>query len=254
MTVIWVALAAFLAGAVNAVAGGGTFLAFPVLTTIGGISEKAANIACTIGLWPGSAASIVPARNDLGALPRKIIIVYALLCLAGGAVGSLLLLSTPVRDFSLAIPWLLGFATLIFATGKRISAFAQRNTAGPRSPIWIFIVGFVQFLFAVYGGYFGAGMGILTLAGLSLTGLGDMRRLNALKVVLSTMTNLSAAIVFLFGRVDWRFVAPMAVASMAGGIVGMLGAQRLPQNALRAVILVVGITLTCAYFWKVYMR
>jgi uncharacterized membrane protein YfcA len=254
MTVILVALAAFIAGAVNAIAGGGTFLAFPALTTIGGLSEKAANIACTIGLWPGAAASILPARSDLGALPRKVVLVYALLCLAGGGLGSILLLVTPVRDFSLAIPWLLGFATFIFSMGKRIAAFANRNTEGPRSPIWIFLVGSVQFLFAVYGGYFGAGMGILTLAGLSLTGLGNMRQLNALKVLLSTMTNLAAAIVFLFGPVDWRFVGPMAIASAVGGLVGMLAAQRLPQSGLRVIVLTVGVTLTIAYFWKIYLR
>jgi hypothetical protein len=254
MQVIWISLAAFLAGAANAVAGGGTFLAFPVLTAIGGLTEKAANIACTIGLWPGSAASIAPARRDLGTLPRGIVVVFALLCLAGGGVGSVLLLVTPVRDFSLAIPWLLGFATLIFAMGNRIAAFARRNSADSRSRGWIIAVAGVQFLFAVYGGYFGAGMGILTLAGLSLTGLAEMRQLNALKVLLSTMTNLSAAIVFLFGPVDWRFVAPMAVSSTIGGIVGMLGAQRLPQKTFHAVILVTGVTLTLAYFWKVYLR
>jgi uncharacterized protein len=254
MRVICVAVAAFLAGAMNAVAGGGTFLAFPVLTSIGGLTEKAANIACTIGLWPGAAGSVLPARNDLGALPRKVVTVYALLCLAGGAVGSVLLLVTPARDFSLAIPWLLAFATIVFSLGGRIAAFAKRNTEGPQSVGWIIVVGSVQFLFAVYGGYFGAGMGILTLAGLSLTGLGDMRQLNALKVLLSTMTNLSAAIVFLFGPVEWRYVAPMAACSLLGGILGMFGAQRLPQKALRGIILVVAILLTGAYFWKVYLR
>jgi hypothetical protein len=254
MKVIWVALTALLAGALNAVAGGGTFLAFPALTAIGGLTEKAANIACTIGLWPGAAGSILPARHELRALPRKVVAVYALLCLAGGAVGSLLLLATPVRDFSLAIPWLLAFATIVFSMGGRIAAFAKRNTDGPRSRGWIVVVGSVQFFFAVYGGYFGAGMGILTLAGLSLTGLGDMRRLNALKVLLATMTNLSAAVVFLFGTVEWRFVGPMAVCSCAGGILGMLGAQRLPQRSLRAIILVVAVALTLAYFWKVYLR
>jgi uncharacterized membrane protein YfcA len=254
MTVIWIALAALVAGAVNAVAGGGTFLAFPALTALGGISEKAANVACTIGLWPGSAASILPARRDLGALPRRVLIIYSLLCLAGGTLGSMLLLYTPVHDFSLAIPWLLGFATLVFAMGRRIAAFAKKNTQGPRSPIWLFIVGVAQFIVAIYGGYFGAGIGILTLAGLSLTGLGEMRRLNALKVLLSTMTNLSAAVVFLFGPVEWRFVGPMAVCSIVGGIVGMVGAQRLPQTVVRGIVLVVGITLTCVYFWKVYLR
>jgi hypothetical protein len=254
MQVIWVALVAILAGAVNAVAGGGTFLAFPVLTTVGGLTEKAANIACTIGLWPGSAASILPARKNLGVLPRNIVAIYGVLCLGGGAVGSWLLLHTSARDFSLAIPWLLGFATSIFAFREKIAAMAARNSGGKRSTAWVVGVGCVQFCVAIYGGYFGAGIGILTLAGLSFTGLGDTRELNALKVVLSTMTNFSAAIVFLFGPVEWRFVGPMAVTSIIGGILGMVGAQRLPQAALRNIILMVGITLTAAYFWKVYLR
>ena len=248
-----VALTAFIAGALNAIAGGGTFIAFPALTAIGGISEKAANVACTIGLWPGSAGSIIPARAELRQLPRKIVVIYALLCLAGGTAGSILLLATPVQDFSLAIPWLLAFATIVFSMGGRIAEFAKRNSQGSHSRGWVIVVGSVQFLFAVYGGYFGAGMGILTLAGLSLTGLGDMRRLNALKVLLATMTNLAAATVFLFGPVDWRFVGPMAGCSLVGGIVGMTWAQRLPQKMLRRIILVVATGLTCAYFWKVYL-
>lgn len=254
MRVLIVAVVAFFSGAVNAIAGGGTFLAFPALTVIGGITEKAANIACTIGLWPGSAASVVPARKDLGGLPRKIVVIYAVLCLAGGALGSILLLVTPARDFSLAIPWLLAFATIVFAMGPRIAAMANRQATGEASNLWVFVVAFVQFLFAVYGGYFGAGMGILTLAGLSLTGLGEMRELNALKVLLSTMTNLSAAIVFLFGSVNWHFVVPMAVTSTVGGVAGMLAAQRLPASALRMLILLVAIALTAAYFWKEYLK
>jgi hypothetical protein len=254
MNVIWVSITALLAGALNAIAGGGTFIAFPALTAIGGITEKAANVACTIGLWPGSAGSIIPARHELRELPRKIVVIYALICLAGGTAGSVLLLATPARDFSLAIPWLLAFATLVFSMGGRIGEFAKRNSQGTHSRRWIVVVGSVQFLFAVYGGYFGAGMGILTLAGLSLTGLGDMRRLNALKVLLATMTNLAAAVVFLFGPVDWRFVAPMAGCSLAGGILGMTCVRRLPQKMLRGIILVVATVLTFAYFWKVYLR
>jgi uncharacterized membrane protein YfcA len=254
MNVLLVSFTALIAAALNAIAGGGTFIAFPALTAIGGISEKAANVACTIGLWPGSASSIIPARHELRELPLRVVVTYALICLAGGTVGSILLLVTPARDFSLAIPWLLAFATIVFSMGGRIGEFARRNSQGAHSRGWVIVVGSVQFLFAVYGGYFGAGMGILTLAGLSLTGLGDMRRLNALKVLLATMTNLAAAVVFLLGPVDWRFVAPMAGCSLVGGIVGMTGAQRLPQKMLRRIILIVATGLTGAYFWKVYLR
>jgi uncharacterized membrane protein YfcA len=254
MKIVLVALAALLASAINAVAGGGTFLAFPALTGIAGVSEKAANIACTIGLWPGSASSIVPAWRDLKTLPARVVTIYALLCLVGGTIGSILLLCTPAVDFLLAIPWLLGFATCVFAMGPRISAVAKRNAEGPRHPGWLFFVGSMQLIVAIYGGYFGAGIGILTLAGLSLTGLGEMRQLNALKVLLSTMTNLSAAVVFLFGPVEWQYAGPMALLSTLGGVLGMLAARQLPQKVLRGIVLLIGISLTAAYFWKTYLR
>ncbi|HTW94634.1 MAG TPA: sulfite exporter TauE/SafE family protein [Tepidisphaeraceae bacterium] len=251
MPILWVTLTAFIAGAVNAVAGGGTFLAFPALTGIAGLSEKAANIGCTIGLWPGSATSVIPAAPRLLRLPRRVVISYMLVCLAGGVIGSFLLRYTPERSFRLAIPWLLGFATLVFSLGNRVARWAGRD-GQPHSTGWLVFSGCVQFVIAIYGGYFGAGIGVLTLAGLSVSGLGDIQKINALKVLLSTCTNLTAAIVFLFGPVAWRFIAPMAVASAGGGFIGMMVAQRLPQKVLRGVILAVGIGLTGYYFWNVY--
>jgi uncharacterized membrane protein YfcA len=279
---------------------------FPALTGLGGITEIAANIACTIGLWPGSASSVLPARGEIARLPRGVVIAYVAICLAGGAIGSYLLLHTSAAAFSRAIPWLLAFATGVFAMGKRIARWAGRGSAGqgnarrgasasgatepattagaidadavargaivpagivsmergagepgPVDPAghsagWTIFVGFVQFIVAIYGGYFGAGIGVLTLAGLSFTGLGDLKRINSLKVLLSTATNLSALVVFLFGPVPWRFAGPMAAASAVGGFVGMQGANRLPQPVLRGMILTIALGLTAAYFWKVY--
>ncbi len=250
--VVLVCLAAFVAAAVNAVAGGGTFLAFPALTQLGGLSEKLANIACTIGLWPGSAASVLAVWKQVKALPRGMVLAYTLVCLTGGAVGAWLLLHTAEATFHYVIPWLLLFATIVFAAGKRISRWAGRDTVANHSPGWVFVVGLVQFAIAIYGGYFGAGIGVLTLAGLSLVGFEDLKKVNVLKVLLSTATNLTAAVTFLFGPVPWRFAGPMAVASFAGGFVGMHGAQRLPQPVLRAVVLSIASLLTAVFFWKVY--
>jgi len=251
-----VCVAAFLAAGVNAVAGGGTFLMFPVLTGIAKLTEKAANVACTIGLWPGSASSVAAVWREILRLPRSIVIGYTLLCLAGGSAGAELLLHTRETTFHYAIPWLLLFATTVFAMGKRISKWAGREASHVEShghsAAWAIFVGFVQFILAVYGGYFGAGMGVLTLAGLSLVGLGDIRQINVLKVLLSTSTNLTAALIFLFGPVQWHYVAPMACASAVGGFVGMLAAQRLPQGVLRGLILAIAVSLTAGYFWKVY--
>ena len=252
-----VAAAAAVATAVNAVAGGGTFLAFPVLTGVGGLTEKAANVACTLGLWPGSAASVAAVGRSVAALPRRMTVAYCLLALLGGGLGAELLEHTSDRTFYVAIPWLLLFATVVFSLGDRVARWAGREAAGAAASAqphagWAVFVGGVQFVLSIYGGYFGAGMGVLALAGLSLVGLPDLRQVNVLKVLMSTATNLSAALVFLFGPVDWRFVGPMAVTGAAGGFAGMWVAQRLPRRVLRTVILTIATALTAAYFWKVY--
>ncbi len=263
-TLTHVALAAAataVATAVNAVAGGGTFVAFPVLTGVGGLTERAANVTCTLGVWPGSVASVVAVRRDVARLPRRMAVAYVLLALAGGGVGAELLEHTSDHAFYLAIPWLLLFATVVFAAGDRVARWAGRDArlagrgSGEAAELhsgWAAFVGVVQFVLSVYGGYFGAGMGVLTLAGLSLVGLGDLRQVNVLKVLMSTATNASAVAVFVFGPVEWRFVGPMAACGVAGGFVGMRVAQRLPRRVLRATILTVASGLTAAYFWKVY--
>ena len=252
MKLLFVALMALVAGMVNAVAGGGTFIVFPTLTGVSGLTEKAANIACTIGLWPGSASSVIAARKQAMSLSPRILSLYAVLCLAGGTLGAILLQKTSDHSFDLLIPWLLAFATLVFALGKRVAAWVRRTEAHP-STSWIAFSACVQFIIAIYGGYFGAGIGVLTLAGLSVTGLGDLHQLNALKVVLSTCTNLAAAVIFLFGPVPWHEVGVLAAASTVGGFSGMVVAQRMSQTLLRGIILTVGIGLTGFYFWKSYI-
>ncbi len=256
MPVALAAAAAAVATAVNAVAGGGTFVAFPVLTGVGGLSERAANVTCTLGVWPGSVASAVAGRRAVARLPRRLTVAYVLLALAGGGVGAELLEHTSDHAFYLAIPWLLLFATAVFAAGDRVARWAGRG-GGEAAELhggWAAFVGVVQFVLSVYGGYFGAGMGVLTLAGLSLVGLGDLRQVSVLKVLMSTATNASAVAVFLCGPVQWRFAGPMAAAGVAGGFVGMHVAQRLPRRVLRATILTIASGLTAAYFWKVYGR
>jgi uncharacterized membrane protein YfcA len=184
---------------------------------------------------------------------------YSIIGLVGGAIGAELLVHTSDRSFYLAIPWLLLLATVVFALGDRLVRWTGRAVHDVavgdhpgRHPTWIVVVGAVQLVLSVYGGYFGAGMGLLMLAGLSLVGISDVRQLNVLKVLMATAVNLSAAVVFLTGPVDWRFVAPMAVAGAAGGFAGMRIAQRLPRWLLRRVILTVAVGLTVAYFAKVY--
>jgi len=251
MKILLVALVAFVAGAINAVAGGGTFLTFPALTGIAQLSEKVANMTSTIGLWPGSAASVVAARTEFRRLPFAMVLIFGSISLIGGAIGSWLLLATTEKDFRLVIPWLLLFATIVFAFSKPIARWAGREH-GSRSSRWTAFVAFIQLVVAIYGGYFGAGIGVLMLAGLSFAGLEDIHQMNALKVLLATLINGVAAAIFLFYRIDWRIAAAMAAASILGGFLGMVGGRRLHPDQLRLFILAVGIGLTAYYFYNAY--
>ena len=225
LVLLIVALTAFIAGVVNAIAGGGTFLTFPALTYFG-LTQQVANVTSTIGLWPGSAASVAAAIKDFARIPRGQMITYSIISLLGGTAGALILINTSNKSFEHVIPWLLGFATVIFAFSKPIARWAGRQH-GHRTIGWTLFVGFVQIFIAVYGGYFGAGIGVLMLAGLSFAGLDDIHQMNALKVLLSTLINGVAAIVFLFSHlVDWRIAGIMAAASILGGFFGMAVARK----------------------------
>jgi uncharacterized membrane protein YfcA len=251
MMIFWVSLVSFIAGAINAVAGGGTFLTFPALTGIARLSERVANMTSTIGLWPGSAASVVAARREFRRLPAGMLIAFSTISLIGGGFGAWLLLHTTDTQFRLFIPWLLAFATGIFGFSKPIARWAGRKH-GSRSLKWTAFVAGVQIAVAIYGGYFGAGIGVLMLAGLSFAGLDDIHQMNALKVLLSTLINAVAAIVFLFYPINWPIAAAMAIASIAGGFLGMVGARRVQPDKLRLFILGIGVSLTAYYFYNAY--
>lgn len=251
MGTVLITLAAFAAGAINAIAGGGTFITFPALTYLGPMSERAANVTSTIGLWPGSASSVVAALADIRRVPRGILITFSMISLIGGALGAELLLHTSDKAFGRVIPWLLAFATLVFAFSKPIARWAGRHQGEPTVG-WTIVVGCVQIAVAVYGGYFGAGIGVLMLAGLSFAGLKDIHLMNGLKVLLATLINGISAVIFFLGPVVWRLVPEMVVASVIGGYVGMYAARRIKPDQLRALILLVDVSLTIAYFVKNY--
>lgn len=253
-----VAVAA-LAAAVNSIAGGGTFLTFPALTGLAGLSEKAANMTSTVGLWPGSAASIAAARAEFKSIPRGMLVAFSAISLLGGAAGAYLLTHTNPLTFRLVIPWLLGFATLLFGFSKPIARWAGRRH-GDRSLKWSIIVGVMQFFVALYGGYFGAGIGVLMLAGLSFAGLDHIHQMNALKVLLATLINGIATAIFIMqslkaapaDRVHWALAMGMVAAAAFGGFFGMHFARRIKPDRLRLVILLIGICLTAIYAWRAY--
>ncbi len=260
MTLLAVIVASFFAAAVNAIAGGGTFITFPVLTGLAGLSEKVANMTSTVGLWPGTASSVAAGRAEFVRLPRGMLAFYSAISLVGGTLGAVLLLKTSTRSFSLVIPWLLAFATGIFAFSKPIARWAGRKH-GDRSLKWTLLVGVIQLAVAVYGGYFGAGIGVLTLAGLSFAGLDDIHQMNALKVLLSTLINAVASVLFIWGsfqgvtvdeQINWPIALAMATASVVGGFLGMAFARKVKQDQLRAIVLGVGVLLTSYYFAKNY--
>ncbi len=251
MGTLLITLAAFAAGAINAIAGGGTFITFPALTYFGPMNEKAANVTSTIGLWPGSASSVLAAWADIRRVPKSILITFSLISLIGGASGAELLLHTSAKAFGLVIPWLMAFATIIFGFSKPIARWAGRHQGQPTMG-WTIIVGCVQIAVAVYGGYFGAGIGVLMLAGLSFAGLNDIHLMNGLKVLLATLINGISVVIFLLGPVEWRLIPPMVIASVVGGFIGMYAARRIKPDQLRALILLVGAGLTIAYFVKNY--
>jgi uncharacterized membrane protein YfcA len=252
-TLALLTLAALVAGAVNAMAGGGTFVTFPMLTGVAHLSEKAANITSTVGLWPGYAASVAAAWEPLRALGRRTLLAYVLLGLVGGLAGAVLLLTTPTTAFAKVVPWLLALGTTLLAAGPAVNRWAGRAESGARTARPLsFAALAVVLVVAVYNGYFGAGGGVLMLAGLAVVMPGDVRRINVLKVVIQVSANSAAIGVFLTAGVHWRIAAAMAVGSVVGGFVGMRLANRVPPTVLRATILVVASALTVAYFVKAY--
>lgn len=254
-----VACAAFVASVINSVAGGGTFLTFPTLTGVARLSEKVANMTSTVGIVAGSASAVVAVRTEFKRIPRGRLILLALISLTGGTLGSLLLITTPSKTFVLVIPWLLLFATVVFAFSRPIARWAGHQH-GKATPGWTFVVACIQFFVAVYGGYFGAGIGVLMLAGLAFLGLEDIHQMNALKVLLATLINGVASVIFVVwpivtnapDRIDWILAGAMVIASIIGGFSGARLARRIRQEQLRAIILAVGVGLTILYFFRAY--
>jgi uncharacterized membrane protein YfcA len=249
-------LTAAMAGAINAIAGGGTLLTFPaLLMTLGGSAEAAvvANVTSTIALCPGSVASMWGYRQELKEMVPwlKLLILPSLL---GGAMGSWLVLQNP-NIFQSLIPWLILSASLLFALQPRIARWmgiGQEHVA-PNQTMRAGIVAF-QFLVGVYGGYFGAGIGILMLTSLAMMGLADIHRMNALKTALATCMNGISVVIFMgSGRVHWPFAAAMAVAAIAGGYGGARMARRMNRNLVRYLVIAIGLTLSAFYFLEYYL-
>lgn len=249
--VLLVAGGAFLAGAMNALAGGGTFFSFPAMLAAG-VPPVTANASNSVALWPASLSSAWAYRREAMRHGRWAL-VLAGVSLIGGLAGGLLLLAISNAAFSRLVPWLLLVATLLFTfSGQlgRLVARAKRRLGMHAAGLRIGPGGVTfQLCVAVYGGFFGAGMGILTLAALSIQGFEDMQELNALKNMTSAVNYTTAAVTFMAaGAVSWPHTLVALVSATVGGYAGAVIARRLPASGLRRLVIAVGATLTVVYF------
>ncbi|MCQ8897317.1 sulfite exporter TauE/SafE family protein [Limnobacter humi] len=247
----WIALGAFFAGAVNSVAGGGTFFSFPVLLAVG-VPPVIANATNSVALWPASLAGAWAYRHEM-ARYKAHAVPLAVVALLGGLLGGGLLLLTHDSLFNQLIPWLLLLATGLFALSKPLSRLASR-LGGQRQHQFGVAGLLVQGLVSVYGGFFGAGMGILMLASLAIQGIDDVHELNALKNGLSAVVYSVASVTFIVaGSIWWTHTVVMVIAAALGAYLGVVVARRIPANWLRAGIVLVGLILTGVYFNKIYL-
>ena len=245
------ALAAVGGGAVNALAGGGTLITFPALTALG-VPALQANVTNTVALTPGYLGGAYAQRDDLRG-QRSRVVVTALPALAGGVVGGLLLLKTGTRLFDALVPWLILLATALLAAEpwlkRNVVERLRRQPAGGRANLTG--VGVTAFAGAVYGGYFGAGLGIVMLALFSFVLPDSLTRVNALKQTLSLLANGAAAVLFAAtGRVVWPAAAVMAVGALLGGSLGGRFAGRVQAGVLRGVVVALGLAVAIAFFVK----
>jgi uncharacterized membrane protein YfcA len=246
-----IAIAAFVAGAINSIAGGGTLISFPALMYIG-VPPVMANATNTVAIWPGSFAGVLGFREDIKKLQRWLLWLM-IPSLLGGLTGALILLHTPEKTFARIVPLLILGATLLLAAQEMITRKLNRFLSSHDNPTrgWVVFAFTFQFLVSIYGGYFGAGMGILMLAALGLIGMHDMHQMNGLKNLLAICINGVAAIYFAVqGAVVWSHVLIMAVASILGGFAGARLAHRLGRKFVRGAVVVIGLVMTVVLFLR----
>lgn len=245
-SVVLVCVSALAAGAVNAIAGGGTLLTFPSLLVL--LSPVAANATSTVALLPGSLSAAYGYRAELRRARRHLVLLWPP-SLAGGVVGSLLLIRMPETVFARAIPWLLITASVLLLLQRPLMRWLGTHPqAAPRRRTRVVVV-FFQLLVGIYGGYFGAGIGILMLSSLAFMGIPDIHETNAVKNVLAaTMNGVSAVVFVVAGVVEWRYAALMAAAAILGGYAGARVARRLKPEIVRAIVVAIGFAVAAWSF------
>jgi uncharacterized membrane protein YfcA len=252
---VFLFFAALVAGALNSVAGGGSFISFPALLFTG-MAPIAANATNTAAVWPGSVASAVAYRNRITPAARRLLPPLLITGVIGGVLGACILLRTPQATFLHIVPWLLLGATLLFvASGPitaRVNALHVRSRSrrdDKPSGLLMAIALLLELLVAMYVGYFGAGVGILILALLAFMGMEDIHTMNALKTVLVSVVNGVATVTFICARVIvWPQALLMLVAAMLGGYGGAHFAQKIDPQRIRWLVIVIGFAMSLYFF------
>jgi uncharacterized protein len=248
---VFLFLASMAGGALNAVAGGGSFVAFPALLFTG-VPPIPANATNTLALWTGAAASGGAYRNRLD-VPMRVLLPLLITSLIGGIAGAVLLLRTPAHTFMRVLPWLMLAATLLFLFGKKLAGNRASSVGHGATATAIVWASVFELAVAVYGGYFGGGIGIVNLAMLAAVGMTDIHAMNALKSILGVAINGVAALVFVVkGAIFWPQAVVMIAGALVGGYFGAHYAQKLPQSWIRGFVIGVGIGMTIYFFAKAY--
>ena len=244
-------LGAAIAGTLNALAGGGSFVSFPIMLFTG-VPPVPANATNTVALWPGLAASTLAYLKHLSA-PTRLLAPLLVTSVVGGWIGAVLLLKTPQHTFLRLVPWLLLGGTSLFAFGNKIRSVAGQSASVDdlRQVTWqaITVCSVLELLLAVYGGYFGAGIGFVTLGMLSALGMRDIVAMGAIRTLLAAAINAAAVVTFVWaGAVLWPQFTVMVVGALTGGWFGAHFAQRADPRKMRLLVIAVGLTMSAYFF------
>jgi len=237
-------VAAAVGGALNAVAGGGSFLTLPALI-VAGVAPVAANATSTLALWPASVSSTFAYRGDIQT-SRQWLLVLGVASLAGGLAGALLLVKTSDSSFLRLLPWLMFVAAATFTFGNKI-----RQATAHTGHASLAVVAVLQLVIATYGGYFGGGMGIMMLATMALAGMTNIHQMNGLKSFLGVSINGVALLIFIAkGAITWKYGATMAIGATLGGYITAYFARKIDTRYVRTFVIVVGWAMTAYFFWR----
>jgi len=236
-------IAAFLAGILNSIAGGGSFLTFPALV-FAGIPPIAANATSAVAVFPGYLGAVAGFRKELLSFERNRLFRFLVVAMLGGLVGSMLLLVTSNTIFTLLVPWLLLFATVLFTCGERLLNFLKSSSGKIHLPEL-----FTLFCVSVYGGYFNGGLGIILLAVLLLLGLQDLNLMNGIKNGISFCISIVSVVTFaVAGLVHWPQAIVMMTAATFGGYFGAIVAKKIPSVVLKYFITIIGLIMSVIFF------